>query len=104
MKADGRVNRPTTNSAPKISSKMPAAPIGSEGEALLYWLTGKFRYFDVPCCSSSSPAMMRKTLKSCADQERRKFSIAASPIFLSIHQIGRAGKGQRWGKNSPPGN
>ena len=44
---------------------MSAAPPIVVGDALFIGPTGKFKYFPVPCCKSSSPDMMRSTLKSC---------------------------------------
>src|SRR5712691_8430636 len=38
---------------------------------------------------------MRKTLKSCADQGRRKFSMGASPFFLSAYLSRKMGRRQR---------
>ncbi len=56
---------PREQGAPPISSRNPAAPPIVMGDALLNWLTGKFKYFVVPCCNSKSPDITRRTLRSC---------------------------------------
>src|SRR5438477_6243494 len=82
MNAAGRVNRPMVRSTPQISSKTPAAPTMVVGDALLKELMGKFRYLEVPCWSKRSPVMMRRMLRSAADQGRRKCSIRISRLPL----------------------
>src|SRR5262245_45624713 len=73
MKAAGRVNNPITMSTPPISSISPAAPLIVMGDALFIGPTGKLRYLVVPCCRRSSPDIMRRRLRSCAEYGRRKF-------------------------------
>src|SRR5581483_6215086 len=87
-KAESRVSRPMTSSAPKTSSKSPPAPLMVMGEALFIGPTGKFKYLVVPCCRISNPDMMRSTLSSCAVKGLRK-SIANPHAASSIRQAGR---------------
>src|ERR1700730_6242417 len=84
MNATGRVNSPNTNSAPPISSRTPAAPLIVLTDALFIGPAGNHRCFAVPCSNKRIPVTMRKILKSCADQGRRKVSIGASLFMLLI--------------------